>query len=235
MREALALGTDKKTSGFALEMEAVSGLKLPSSLVPPIIAGGQHVAAALQYMESADYIQDRHFVASWLQKSRPRRILDLGGKSQPLEQILLLSADWCPELILTLDFAADGRMQKLPCAQSGISDSVSVVHVPATVEEALEHVEMKRIHFDAIVCLGCGAPWWGAGSPRQALEAFKRPYKLFVGFAGSGSKDASVFADLPTASGARIITERYSAGSAGLSHDTERRLQVIEYQFPSQF
>jgi len=230
MREALTLGLQKE-SHVVLETSSVLGLKLPGSFIPPVVAGWAHVGTSLDYMASADYIEDQRFVASWLQKSQPRRILDLGAKTQPMEHILRFSAHWCPELLITVDPATDGSMQKLACSQIGSMSSVSLVHVPATVDEALDFRELAHIHFDAIVCLGCGAPW---GPTPQRLEAFKRPYKLFLG-EGPGAKGASAFADLPTASGSRIVSRRYGFGSSGLDPDSEHRVRVIEYQYPSQF
>lgn len=157
---------------------------------------------AYPYLESQEFQQRQHFIAAWMQKSQPQRILDLGTNFNFLERFADFSDEWCPELVVSVDSIISGQSRKLRCGSRQNSRDVHLLHLPMTTREALAHPYVSSIAFDAVVCLGCDAT---QGPSTQQLESFQRPYQLFLEFPKESDASVKAFGSLPMAAGSALL------------------------------
>jgi|Transcript_105718 hypothetical protein len=188
------------------------------------LSGAGH---AYPYLQSHEFQQRQRFVAAWMQKSRPQRILDLGTNFNFLERFVDFSDDWCPELIISVDCIIPGQSRKLRC---GAGRDVHLLHLPMTTREALAHPYINSIAFDAVVCLGCDGT---SGPPSQQLESFPRPYDLFLEFSKDSESSMQAFASLPSEAGVLVEKQDWvmpDPTSKGSSFgNIHRHLAVMRY------
>mmetsp|Transcript_139545 Transcript_139545/g.253826 ORF Transcript_139545/g.253826 Transcript_139545/m.253826 type:complete len:571 (-) Transcript_139545:66-1778(-) len=182
----------------------------------------------IEFSPLRDKLIERQVYASvYLQRTRPRRVLDLLSGKLTLENFVDFGSAWCPELILSVDISLSPKFQTIECAHG--AGEVKIIHAAMLAMDALEHSWIHETAFDAVLCLGCDRTFDG---PRAMhLESFARPYDLILEWANELENSRAAYADIPRSAQAITIFKQDWFHEDPTAEDNPHKLQNTSRQF----
>lgn len=139
------------------------------------------------YLSKNPFMQRHELVGSWLSRDQPRRVLDIGTYTNPLQNFI--SDEYCPELIVSIEPCGElSTISKhgdpwqsimYPCHDES-GGSTHLLVIPITIQEYVLSHHFATTDYDAVVCIGCDVHY---GPKLQDFEALRGPFHLYLGFA----------------------------------------------------